>query len=600
MTSQIQRNQSSSNWPTFKEVLKAVVLFTAITASPTALQTVTSFSRPTSMLNSNNTAEWTCPINSGMDISLPKNYDVHDVYSSLFPLHRKIESHYRHLPWPDSIQKIAVATEVRGGRGDISAAAKVIASIQGMCPKCVFDWIIDDIHAARAFLNLKDPSKVNIRPWGSPSPDTTSADLLITGPVKNDFAIPAIERAIKREIIGDTAFGFTEIGPCWPANNYSNLKQKVVQGTDLERTYQKLHRFIFPPANLGNGMGGKLQMGIHPGSGIFLDESRVKAPLSRGYCCPSYLLQIQDVSLRKDVLEAMDVFDGQSQPDYDQHSFNSGYAHLTDSWSRFIDSVAIHERDKHIVIVLNHRGEFQRLSTEEFRDRIFTPERLSFLNEKGYGAITLKGEGQEPYLLQPSEYPKEKRRLTVIVRPSFISSDMKQLQLASERILATGDNSAAEAWSSRCKLYLYETIWHKTSFLEQQVNLAKDISPNLAKLLAMFGEENRPFEKEQMSELEQILSDPNLSDATLKFCDRIIQDYSFEPVLEGGIKRTVWHRTIPELAEIEAATLDLEFRTGLASYVKNPNKVTLAVRALPELAWRVKETVQNFLLQISG
>lgn len=563
---------------------------------------------------SNTTAEGICPIDSlekalflkdRMDIALPKNFEARNLHRVLFPLHRKIESFYRNLTWPDRMQKIVVLTHVKGGRGDVSAAAKAIDSVQDMCPKCTFDWIlIGGIPGEdpQSYLSGEDHSKVNVREWRSPSPDETPADLLVTGPVKEDWGNEYIESGIGRKIDSPTTFSFHENNDCWYGWGETRLRDKAKEGTDLEETYRtKLHALIFPPGKRGH-MGKQLQMGLHPGSGVFLDRSRIEAPLSRGYCCPSYLLQIQDASLRKDVLEAMDVFDAQSQPDYDQYSFNSGYAHHPVSWGKFIDSVAINERDKHVVIVLNQHGEGRTLSTEQFRDQIFTPERLAFLKQKGYGTIALKGDGQETLILQKPEYPQEERRLSLIVRPSFIPHDMKQLQLASERLLATGDNSAAEAWASRCKLYLYENFSEKGEFLQQQIDLAKSISPNLAKLLELFADgkikwthSHKPLNEEKMAELERLLNDPNLSDATIKFCNQIVQNYSFKEVLEGGIKRIVWHLMIPELAGIEANALDLEFRTGLVSYLKDPHETTLTVRALPELGRRIQEAVQDFM-----
>jgi hypothetical protein len=43
-----------------------------------------------------------------------------------------------------------------------------------------------------------------------------------------------------------------------------------------------------------------------------------------------------------------------------------------------------------------------------------------------------------------------------------------------------------------------------------------------------------------MDQLEQLLNDSNLGNATLKFCNQIIKDYSFHEVLEGAIKRVGW------------------------------------------------------------
>jgi hypothetical protein len=305
----------------------------------------------------------------------------------------------------------------------------------------------------------------------------------------------------------------------------------------------------------------------------------------------------------------MNVFDGVSEPDYDQHSFNSGYAHHRASWGKFIDCVAIHEKNKHTVIVLNQRGECAYLTTQEFQGQIFTPERLAFLKQKGYGTVLFKGQGPETTLLQDAENPHLERRLTVIVRFSFNPSDMRCMQLASERLLATGDNSAVESWCARCKLYLYEDVsnWGcKWRFLQQQVDLAQTISPNLSKLLALFGGDrrlpdrslNQPLDGPKMLEVEELLNDPDLSDATLQFCDRITSTYSFYDVLEAALKRTAWHHYIPQLARIEAETLDESFRIDLVTYLKNPevSEKALRVRNISELGKRVQETVQQYFV----
>jgi hypothetical protein len=203
------------------------------------------------------------------------------------------------------------------------------------------------------------------------------------------------------------------------------------------------------------------------------------------------------------------------------------------------------------VIVLNQKGAFSSLSTQKFQNEIFTSDRLTFLKQKGYGTVILKGQESESVLLQEAENPQMERRLVVILRPSFVPIDMKRMQLASERLLATGDNSAVEAWSSRCKLYLYEDVANlgsKWKFLQQQVDFAKTISPNLAKLLALFGGDRRlpqpslnmAFDKAKMDQLERLLEDPDLGSATIRFCNQIIKNYSFNEVLEGTVKRVAW------------------------------------------------------------
>lgn len=304
------------------------------------------------------------------------------------------------------------------------------------------------------------------------------------------------------------------------------------------------------------------------------------------------------------------VFDGQSTPNFDDYSFNSGYAHKPASWAKFIDCTAIHEKTKAVVIVLNQSGEFDHPSTPEFQEQIFTPQRLTYLKQKGYGTIILKGDGYNQTLVS-----EPGRSLTVIVRPKFNPVDMKCMQLASERLLATGDNSAVESWCVRCKLYLYEDVSNmgcKWRFLQQQVDLAKTISPNLSKLLALFGGDKRlpdrflnvPLSEEKMAEMELLLNDPNLSDETLQFCDKITGDYSFDKVLAAALLRTAWHHYLPELAKIEAESMDEAFQSGLVNYVKDPENAekTVHVRSNPDLKLRIRAVVDQFTssLQLLG
>lgn len=538
---------------------------------------------------------------NGITIALPEQ--VENLEEALFPFHRKIESQYRALPWPASIQKIVVLTDVKGGSGDVVAAAKAIALMQRICPTLTFDWVLKGSDDPSSFLNCQDTSKVSIRYWGSTPSKEDAGDFLLTGPVKLGWGIDYIESRISRKIAGPI-FGFMENAEglrTFDRKQPTRIVKRSTQEDSLNKIYQELHQCIFPSKS--DDSEGLLPMGIRPGIGVFLDRSRIEASLSRGYCCPSYLSQIKDAKLRKDILEAMNIFDGQSQPDYDRYSFNFGYAHYRASWGKFIDCVAIHEKNKHVVIVLNQRGAVARLSTREFQDQIFDEERLMFLKRKGYGTIIFKGQDQEDVLLQQV---KDSRSLTVIVRPSFTPNDMRQIQLASERLLATGDNSAVEAWCARCKLYLYEDVANggcKWRFLQQQVDLAQTISPNLSKLLALFGGDrrlsdhfpNKPLSSQKMEEIEQLLNDPHLSTATLQFCEHITSNYSFDEVFEAAIKRTVWHHCIPELAKIEGDTLDEGFRTGLVAYLKNPeaSEKVLHVKNMLELGKRVREVVQR-------
>ncbi len=532
-----------------------------------------------------------------VEVVLPESaQNAYDLGEALFPLHRYITSQYLSLPWPNQMKNIVVLTVSMEGRGDISAAAKAIDVMQKISHRLNFDWVVLRYSSDRShpiqFLHCNDPSRVSVRYEDSLPSEKTPADFLLIGPVQIGRANSFVEEKFVLRKIEGPIFGFKE--------NAGALRTFFSIDIDAKN----LHSELFPSQS-GAGIG-YLPMGLQIGSGIFIDQSLIKAPLSRGYCCPSYLLKIEEASLRKDILEAMNIFDGRSQPDYEQHSFNFGYAHRATSWGKFIDCVAIHEHHKHVVIVLNQGDNVAYSSIEEFKANIFTSERLAFLKQKGYGTVIFKGKGNTAALLQKHESSTLGRRLIVITRSSFVPSDMKYMQLAAERLLATGDNSAIEAWCARCKLYLYEDVANmgcKWRFLQQQVDLAQIISPSLSKLLALFGGDQRlpePFlnqtlDKKKMTELEELLNDPQLSDATLRFCDHIISHYAFPAILEGSLKRAAWHYLIPELAQIEAEAIHDEFYTRFISYMKNPtaSEKRFLVKTIPELGRQVHQVVRQ-------
>ncbi len=550
-------------------------------------------------------------------VVLPKN--PRRLHTELFLPHRHIEKQYRDLPWPSKMKNIVVLTQIVGGRGDLVAAAKVLDLIQKLCPTVIVDWLLNGGVPLdpKSLLKSKDLSQIKIREAFYSRPfEEKSADLLLAGPVRFNWTLDYLEsRIISRKICGPT-FGFVEIGESQGGmpNSYCEAMEVIKEKSgskaiDDGTLYHMLHRSVFPHrSDSGDGL---LPMGILPGTGVFLSQSRINAPLSRGYCCPSYLSKIQNAELRTDILKAMNVFDEKSEPDYDQYSFNSGYAHRPISWGKFIDCVAIHEKNKHVIIVLNQQGVFDSLSTQEFQNTIFTIERLTFLKQKGYVSILLKGQEQEITILQEATNSEIQRKLVVIIRPCFDPKDMECLQLASERLLTTGDNSAVEAWCSKCILYFYEDVANagtKWKFLQQQVDLAKTFSPNLARLLAIFGGDhrcfdrnsvNKPLDVKQMTELENLLDDPKLSDATLQLCNHIIANYSFEEILEGALKRTVWHHVIPDLARVEAEALGENFKTSLVKYLTEDiiPEAPIPVTGIPELGRRVQETVQAHLQQ---
>ena len=152
---------------------------------------------------------------------------------------------------------------------------------------------------------------------------------------------------------------------------------------------------------------------------------------------------------------------------------------------------------------------------------------------------------------------------------------MRKLQLASERLIATGDNTAVEAWGARCKLYIYEDVATggcKFKFLQQQIALAKMVSSSLARLLELGGKER--LSAEERGEAVMILKDPLLANSTLQFCKVITDNYSFHNVLEGSLKRALWHHLEPSLIDHEVSSLGKEFYSQLVNFqIDVPQKI---------------------------
>jgi hypothetical protein len=517
---------------------------------------------------------------------------------AFFQIHRQLERLYQQLPWPKKVSKITLVTETPGGKGDLSAVAKVIALMQRYAPNLTFDWsIMNHPELAQPFLSQLNSSKIKVRACRYSDPvDTSPADMMIIGPAKCSWGIDYIDANNRRKLAG-SRLAFLENGsdPVEEAIPLMTARHEMLKLSDqvnVRDAYMLFHDKVFSTEyTLGSG----LTMGLRKATGVFLDKSRLNAPRSRGYCCSSYVQQIKDSELRKDILSALG---GKINPDYDKYSLNSGYAHWSRSWGRFIDFVAIHERNKHVVIVLNQVGEFDKFDTKKFWDHHLTPERLALLKQWGYRSVSIKGVEKNIINAQLNA-EKEGRELSIVLRPWFHPQDMKFLQLASERLLATGDNTAAEAWASKCILYLYEDVANmgcKWKFVEQQVDLAMTVYPPLGKFIRLCAQINT-LSKGEVDQVIQILQDPRLSKATLDFCNKIVENYSFEELLEGALKRTAWHQVLPKLAEAEAEVMEKEVQSGIIEFIKstqNPPR-TIVLKNLDVVAQHIQNKVREYI-----
>jgi len=520
---------------------------------------------------------------------------------SIRMLFRGVVEQYRSLPWPKELKRVTFFTDFCDGKGDIAAAAKVIDLMHKIEPSLEFDWSLwnsDDVKEAKGFLTCIDLSKVtvhkctDVRYNGKKVPDS---NFLVVGPAKSNNDAYILNRLGTK--VDGPRFRFLECAE--RSSDLLPLFGKKAQNisSSLDNVYREAHKVTFVSESTEHG---GVPMGLSPGSGVLLDKSRLQAPLSLGYCCPKYLLKIQDQGLKNDILSALGVSGSVRKPSYSSHSFNFGYAHNQTSWKKFIDFTAIHEPKKNVTIVLNQKARSGTSDIKIHSKRIFTSERLSLLKELGYGTIKVKGEEEKPIVVQESSSPGL-RSLTLIMRPFFQPEDMKNLQLAAERLLATGDNTAAESWASKCKLYLYEDIGNSTTgckrrFLAQQVKLASSIYPPLGELLRIAGT-LWSVPKKKMETVRKILADPKLSKKTVEFCHKVIKDYSFSEILEGGLKRAAWHYVLPSLIQAEADAMDGAFKKAYISFLKDGLKQPqqISFKNLPLIGKKVQEIVEKHL-----
>ena len=293
---------------------------------------------------------------------------------------RRLEQIYAELKWPSRVSKVAVFTEVVGGRGDISAAAKVIRLLQRLDPSLQFYWMVSgSAYLVPGFLTGLDASKVRIQYGPCRTDNPFQADILINGPVKPNLGTKYIENRYNFKLSGPR-FNFLENASEPNSRTLVFIAHKIAkESTDFLKVFEKVQDYLIPAEpDVNDG----IIMGVRPGTGIFLDDSRSHAPLSRGDCCPSYLLELEDAQLKKDLTQAV--------PDYDRHSLNMGYAHLNRSRMHFVDFVCIQEREKDVTVVLNQKGYLTEVSTQQFHEEVFDPRRLSRLAHWGYQKVVEK------------------------------------------------------------------------------------------------------------------------------------------------------------------------------------------------------------------
>ncbi len=490
-----------------------------------------------------------------------------------------LESLYADLPWPKNVKNIAVVTEVADGSGDVSSAAKVVDAVRKLSSDLNITWrVCSQQFDPKTFLSSSDLSKIHIITDLSEEKPNEPADLLITGPVNTVRSLKEMKILYRGEIRGPR-FNFIEFGHVrfttfsklvwrqqsdirgeltWPLS----VASQMIFGRPVEKTnsvYQTIHANFFVASHDLPGEG--VVMGLRNKTGVLIDEKRAHAFLSRKSCCPNYLQNIGDDQLKRDVLQSLGVANGEGLPNYDQVCLSFGYARRSATWKRFISLIAIQEQEKDVVIVLNQTALFDscQYTTDGFCRKIFTPDFLSFLEKYGFGQVRVKGVEEEPIVMPTGNTP-DLRTLDFVIRPNFTPGDVMAFQLASDRLLCTGDNTPLESWAARCSLYLYECqSREKELFLKQQVEAAKPKHPIFARYLQLTSKRG-DFTEAEMNEVIALLRDPQLPQQTLAFCKEVVIIHSFKNVLVGALKRAAWHHLLPNLLSAEAEAIDLNFK----------------------------------------
>lgn len=525
---------------------------------------------------------------------------------SLNELHRALDSIYYDKPWPSEMKCITLLTEAKGNHGDVVSAAKVIKLIHKMEPSLFINWVVCKYEGEpKKYLHGIDESKVKIIESKAylivraeefikdikKNPPKDS-DFLISGPTLNVERTSTIKKFLPCK---GPRLDFLENAQ--PIDGVDAVQMEIVYKTVEEESknskdllYKRIHKLLFSSLEY-NFTSSPLVMGLTNGSGILLDPDRDDVTLSLDYCCPSYLDKLEDKNLKKDIFESFNVHNDADKPDYQKYSLNFGYAHNPGSWGSFISDVAIHEAlhdGKQVIIVLNQ----DKLAKQFFYAEINS----EFLEILKYKNIKVIGEGKDVFNRSSSE--SEFTDLVVILRKSFTPNDMKYLQLSSERIMATGDNSAAEAFQARCKLYVYEIyndpkVGFKDRFLKQQIKIAQEIYPPLAKFLDLKANPK----KGTGGQIFDILKDPKLSEKTLEFCQRITKKYSFKKPLLGDLKRKAWHHVKSGLLDLEAELIDDEFKSKITEFLKDFNvpEQNFQIHNLPKISTRVNEEIRDHL-----
>ncbi len=269
-------------------------------------------------------------------------------------------------------------------------------------------------------------------------------------------------------------------------------------------------------------------MGLHPWEmGIFSKKTSLTE---------SSILQLQD----KKLLALLNA-------DKKSHTFNIAYT-KTDwgSYLYFYTLLKGLSRNHKQIDICFFRLDLLFEVLELFKRK----EGLPLWKEWGIGEVVIYTEKN----LVPIPIANSGKMLRLIHCENLAQADMHILfRFADDLIGCTGDQTLCEAIGSGAPFF-YDSLLFKRPILHDLMQLAKSrLSefPILEHYFRLLYEIPNTLRKEIGDELVDLFNDPQFKKGFPRLRKLIQQEFAFEPILEGIVKRALFHQRFPSLEDVE-------------------------------------------------
>ncbi|ANH78254.1 hypothetical protein Cs308_0083 [Candidatus Chlamydia sanziniae] len=536
------------------------------------------------------------------EVNLLKDQQLSDLSVFFAPIRLGVLGAYAVTPKPN-IGAIYVTCRISIGSEDITTAIRIANLLHVHYPQAD---IVIYFKASETPLSFYDHVLSQIMP----SIRYVDLDLIYDGTTSTNTLVPDLIVNIQSKNQGyhkselNKIFALSHNVPCIDIgeaglmNLYrdDDVYLNALVAASLEG-HTALYRF------LTYGMGDltpSISLGFSQGTGILIDAERAEAPLSEGHCCPSYLVDIKHVNLRKLLLAAFIDYEKKDPTVLRSVSINYGDSYGLSLRRLFIDIVMLDETEKDVVVVCNHKVETGIRMTEHDQT-VFNERKCLLMANRGYSHLNVihccdqSIEVKERVVLNETKG----RAYTLILTSTLDGSDVRNLQLASDRMLATGDNSAFESMAAGCKLFVYETLEHKHCWQEEQAIFASRISSDLERFFDTIAHENK-----KLIRLLPQLKNPNLHKACRTFCETAVACKDFSYVLDTAVRQAIWTSRHPELIVMEQKALGEPCLDSITQYIDSYENKTLSTHiAMSSYKFVVdfkdlEEALQNFFVSM--